>query len=135
MGKYRRLSVQREKIYELIRDSRNHPTALWVYERLKNEFSSLSLGNVYRNIRILIEDNRIRSRVFRDSVEHFDAVLSRHDHFICEICSEISDVRISPDDKLAETVQNQTNHSVKCHIIQFYGICNKCKDRYKEVTS
>ena len=56
----RRKSRQRERIYELLRTRKDHPTAQDVYARLKYEMPSLSLGNVYRNIAILLEEGRIR---------------------------------------------------------------------------
>jgi len=129
MDKKRRISAQRERIYSLIRDNNNHPTALWLFDHLKTEFPALSLGNLYRNLRILMEEDRIRSRVFRDGVEHFDAVLKHHHHFICEKCSEISDILIPLEENLLGEVQEKTRHQVNSHTIQFYGICNTCKEK------
>ena len=129
MVRKRRYSVQREKIYNLIKENNTHPTALWLYDHLKQDIPTLSLGNLYRNLNILIEDNRVRRRVFRDGVEHFDAVLKRHHHFICEECSEITDILIPLDENIVEVIQDKTNHRVNSHTIQFYGICNKCKEK------
>ena len=127
MAKKRRASAQRERIYSLIRENNNHPTALWLFDHLKNEFPALSLGNLYRNLNILMEENRIRARIFRDGVEHFDAVLKRHHHFICDQCTGITDIMIPLDENIVEVIQRKTSHTVNSHTIQFYGICNKCK--------
>ena len=134
MGKKRRISLQREQIYETIKENNNHPTALWLYDHLKEQFSSLSLGNLYRNLRILMEENRVKSRIFRDGIEHFDAVLRAHHHFVCENCSRISDISIPADGDLAGMVHTHTRHKVNSHIIQFYGICEQCNALKKEVT-
>ena len=50
-----RQSKQRTRILELLRSTEIHPTADWFYEKLKNEFPQLSLGTVYRNLSILVE--------------------------------------------------------------------------------
>ncbi|MCU0373081.1 MAG: transcriptional repressor, partial [Ignavibacteria bacterium] len=56
----------------------------------KNEIKSLSIGNVYRNIRILIEQGLIINRDFGDGIEHFDAMTQIHYHFICEKRADFS---------------------------------------------
>ncbi|MDZ7797730.1 MAG: transcriptional repressor [Candidatus Marinimicrobia bacterium] len=50
-----RKSKQRQRILAVLNSTRSHPTAAWLYDRLKPEFPSLSLGTVYRNLRILEE--------------------------------------------------------------------------------
>ena len=50
---YRR-SKQRERILELLQSTEAHPTASWVFGKLRKKFPNLSLGTVYRNIGILI---------------------------------------------------------------------------------
>ncbi|MDZ4133846.1 MAG: transcriptional repressor, partial [Dethiobacteria bacterium] len=47
--KYKR-SRQRERILGILRGTKTHPTASWVYDELKKEFNNLSMGTVYRNI-------------------------------------------------------------------------------------
>ena len=83
MESKRRNSRQREKIYELIKGSQGHPSVQEISDLLKSEIKSPSIGNVYRNLRILIEQGRIKCRNFGDGVEHFDAVTQDHYHFVC----------------------------------------------------
>ena len=45
-----RFSHQRERIYQAVLESRDHPTAEMVYQQLKPELPRLSLGTVYRNL-------------------------------------------------------------------------------------
>jgi Fur family peroxide stress response transcriptional regulator len=127
MKTVRRKSKQRERIFELIQKSPDHPTAQMVYERLKNEINSLSMGNMYRNIRILIEQGRIISRDFGDGVEHFDAMTHVHYHFICKKCNAVSDFIMPVQESITKKAQKISKHSIMSHTIQFYGICEKCK--------
>ncbi len=53
-------SRQREKILELLKSTGSHPTADWIYEKLKAEFPNLSMSTVYRNLNILIEQELIK---------------------------------------------------------------------------
>ena len=127
----RRKSVQREKIYKIIKNSTLHPTALWVYDLLKKEIPSISLGNVYRNIKILIEKGRIKSRDFGDGIEHYDAITNFHYHFICEHCNRISDFMFPVQNNITKMAQKKSKHYITSHTVQFYGICYKCNKKNK----
>ena len=69
-----------------------HPSAEWVYEKLKNDIPGLSLGTVYRNIAVFKDTGIIRSVGVYNGQERFDAVLTPHSHFICTSCFKISDI-------------------------------------------
>jgi Fe2+ or Zn2+ uptake regulation protein len=58
-GKYRK-SRQRDRILEILQNTKSHPTADTIYLMLKEEFPDLSLGNVYRNLNILVETGMIQ---------------------------------------------------------------------------
>ena len=126
MKTIRRKSRQREKIYQIIKASAGHPTAQSVYETLKKELPSLSLGNVYRNIKILSEQQRIACREFGDGIEHYDAIVAMHYHFICEQCKNVSDFSMPLQEIITKKAQKTSSHSIKGHTIQFYGVCEKC---------
>ncbi len=133
MNPVRRKSKQRESILELIKASSEHPTAQMIYDLLKNEIKPLSIGNVYRNIRILIEQGLITGRDFGDGIEHFDAMTQIHYHFMCEKCKSVSDFAMPVRDSITESAQKVSKHTITGHTIQFYGICDKCKKKIKKV--
>ena len=55
----KRYSRQRELIYQALRDTKEHPTADMIYQALRPEHPTLSLGTVYRNLNVLSSDGRI----------------------------------------------------------------------------
>src|ERR1017187_3930536 len=87
----RRETRQRALVYETVACSRTHPTAEWVYERVRRSMPRVSLGTVYRNLQILVTEGRLRTWT-RDRTARFDADLSDHDHFICERCHLLIDL-------------------------------------------
>ena len=129
MDKIRRKSKQRERIYELIKGSAEHPTAQWIYEKLRLEIPTASIGNVYRNINILIEDGLVEARDFGDGIVHYDAIISTHYHFICNECNTITDFPLPVQDKITTMAQKETQNIITSHTIQFSGICEKCKKK------
>ncbi len=132
MKPVRRKSRQRERIYEFIRSRMDHPAAHNVYEALKKETPSISLGNVYRNINILVEEGRITRREFGDGAEHYDAIPGLHYHFICDTCKTITDFPMQSQELITKKAREMSKHSISGHTIQFFGTCEKCRKRTKD---
>jgi len=129
--KIRRKSSQRENIYEIILSDKSHPTAISIYEKIKRTMPTASLGNLYRNLNILVEEGRIIKRKFADDTEHYDAITDIHYHFICEICNTVSDFSMPVQPSITKNAQKISEHIISSHTIQFYGICEKCKKKNK----
>ena len=123
-----RHSKQRERILEILKNTRIHPTAGWIYNKLQNEFSGLSMGTVYRNLNILIEQGLVKKIDFGSTFDRFEANIHPHYHFICENCGAIKDLDMPIDKSLNEKVNKQTNYQTNRHRIEFYGICDECKN-------
>jgi len=125
-GFYRR-SRQRERILALLRSTESHPTAAWVYDRLKREFPRLSVGTVYRNVAILVEEGLVNRIDFGSTFDRFDANTAPHYHFICEECAQIIDVEVPFDHSITTRVDPTSGLEVHRHEIEFYGLCDACK--------
>ena len=123
----RNRSRKRERILELLQETGAHPTADWVYDRLKKEFPNLSMGTVYRNLNILVEQGKIDRIDFGSTFDRFDANVGPHYHFICEHCGAIVDLSLPIDDSLNRRVNELTPFRVKRHSIEFYGLCDRCQ--------
>ncbi len=123
----RRKSKQREKIFTVIKNTKSHPTAQWIYDKVRKEIPSASMGNVYRNIRILIEEGRIQSRDFGDGNEHYDAVTDLHYHFICKKCGSIDDFDMPIQTTIEDEARKKTRNLITGHTIQFFGLCKNCR--------
>jgi len=130
--KYRK-SKQRNKILEILKNTNIHPTVDWIYDKLKKDFPKLSIGNVYRNLNILVEQKLVRRMDFGSTFDRFDAVRAPHYHFICEHCGAVIDLDLSYDDKLNQKAMDSSGCKVHDHKIQFYGLCDKCKNKLRQL--
>lgn len=129
--KYRK-SKQRNKILEILKNTKTHPTADWIYDKLKEDFPKLSIGNVYRNLNILVEQRLIRRIDFGSTFDRFDAVRTPHYHFVCEQCGAVIDLDLSYDDQLNQKAMESSGYRVHNHKIHFYGLCDKCKNKRQQ---
>jgi Fur family peroxide stress response transcriptional regulator len=123
----RKRSRQRERILELLHSTGAHPTADWLYDRLKGEFPNLSMGTVYRNLNILVEQGLANRIDFGSTFDRFDARVDPHYHFICEKCGAIVDLPLPIDATLNRKVDESTPFKVNRHRIEFYGTCDRCR--------
>lgn len=131
MKTQRRKSKQRERIFAWIAASTFHPTAQDVYAALKREMPFLSLGNVYRNIAILMEAGRIQGGEFGRGTVRYDAVTEGHYHFVCERCGTVSDFAMPTRDDITVAARRYSPHQIAGHTIRFFGVCAGCAGEAK----
>ena len=65
-----------------IRDSCStdtHPTADWIYEQARKRIPEISLGTVYRNLQVLLEDKKI----IAVSYTHLDVYKRQNQPCLC----------------------------------------------------
>ena len=124
-AKYKR-SKQRERILGILLNTDRHPAAAWIYDQLRGEFSNLSMGTVYRNLNILVEQDKVRRIVCGSTFDRYDAKTEQHYHFICQECRLIMDVEMPFDESLNERINSTHRFKAVGHQIQFFGICETC---------
>ena len=92
MEKKLRYSHQREMIYQFLLANKEHPSAEMIYEHLKETLPGLSLGTVYRNLKLLEALGKVRRVINHQGSERYDAICGDHVHFICQECGSIRDI-------------------------------------------
>ncbi|MDR1131955.1 MAG: transcriptional repressor [Oscillospiraceae bacterium] len=123
----KRYSRQRERICRAVLDTTEHLTAEMVYQRLKPESPSLSLGTVYRNLNRLVEEGCIVKLPF--PVERFDGITEPHAHFLCGKCGRVFDMPdVDYDSALDAKAGAVYRHTVRRHELIFYGSCADCAE-------
>lgn len=124
-------SRQRESIKKYLANTTEHPTADMVYTNIRKQYPNISLGTVYRNLNLLVDQGDIIKFTTGDSSDRFDGNTQRHYHFLCTKCSEISDIFMDNDfiDMVNKTASSQFNGEVSGHNTLFYGLCNECQEK------
>jgi Fur family peroxide stress response transcriptional regulator len=123
-----RRTKQKEAILEVLRGTKSHPTADWVYNEVRKEIPNISLGTVYRNLRILCESGEISELDLCDTSARFDARKDNHYHFRCEKCGRVFDVDMSLDEDINSRATQKTGFKVLYHRLEFRGICKDCQE-------
>ncbi len=120
-------SRQRDAILEVLKGTKVHPTADWVYSEVRKIIPNISLGTVYRNLAKLSDENTIVKLGLGTSVEHFDGNPDPHYHVMCTECGAIKDIEAEPLEELNKWAKNLFNGEIYKHSAIFFGRCNECQ--------
>lgn len=118
-----RYSKQREALLQLLRSTKSHPDAEWLYTGLRNEYPHISLGTVYRNLRQLTEAGEILELCFGNT-SHFDGDISPHYHMECSKCHRIFDIS---NDSVSVTVKSEDGFQIDGINLMLNGVCRNCQ--------
>jgi Fur family transcriptional regulator, peroxide stress response regulator len=122
-----RKSVQRDAILRIVKNATSHPGAVWVYDQVRKEIPNISMGTVYRNLKLLAQAGQIRELDIPGNASRFDGSTSKHQHLICEKCGCISDLDEAIDLKVEARIFQKTGFQVKRKYLKFIGLCSDCQ--------
>lgn len=119
-------SRQREAIVAFLKTRKDHPTADTVYQEIRTIIPNISLGTVYRNLAQLSERGEILRLPCDGKMDHFDADIRPHYHFLCKECGCVKDIEIPYAKQLDITAAESFEGVITSHTLLFEGVCNTC---------
>jgi Fe2+ or Zn2+ uptake regulation protein len=125
-----RLTRPRRLVLEIVSAGTLHPSAYSVYNRVRRRLPHVSLGTVYRNLRVLVEMGLLRESA-HPAGSRFDPNTTPHDHFTCVQCRRIYDVARTRAGRARERISSM-GFQVLEHRVEFYGCCRACRQRRRK---
>ena len=123
--KQKRMTRQKAAVYRIIRETNVHPTADWIYEQARKEIPDISLGTVYRNIQVLLEEGKIIELNYGKGQSRFDGNVKPHYHFVCSKCGRVLDFpAASPEQE--QPLLGHAPGRVDGYRFECYGVCKDC---------
>lgn len=116
-------SLQRETVLNVLRGTKSHPTAEWVYAETRKILPSISLATVYRNLNKLVESGEIIRIEGAFEKDRYDADTEPHAHIVCEKCGAVRDCRIPSD--IAARLKELSGGAR--YDLSFKEVCKNCK--------
>ena len=114
-------------ILSVLRSTDTHPNADWIYQEVKQVLPHISLGTVYRNLRILVESGEALELSFGSTSSRFDGNPKNHYHLVCSDCGNVYDLDLPVKLHLNAKVSEDSGHKVLDHRLEFYGTCKICR--------
>ena len=131
MEKKLRHSHQRDMIYNYMLETKEHPSAEMIYEDLKKIEPNLSLGTVYRNLKLLEELGMVRKVTNVNNVERYDAMTYDHIHFVCDECGSVFYLPNFDNEVIKEKFSNEVGGEINWVNIILGGKCKHCREKLK----
>ena len=119
-------SKQRDMIKAFLMTRKDHPTADTVYMNVRQLNPNISLGTVYRNLTLLADIGEIQRLRLGDGVDHFDADISPHYHFICSKCGSVIDLEMEELTGIIDNAADSFKGHIDGHMNYFYCTCVDC---------
>ena len=91
-----RMTRQRQEIYRILIEQRDHPTANEVFMRAKDRLPNISLATVYNCLEALVQHGIIRQVNFDRESSRYCPNLREHGHFHDASTGVIHDVDFKP---------------------------------------
>lgn len=121
----RKVTPQRQRIFEALHGNTDHPTAEAVWDRVRADLPTVSLKTVYQTLHELAALGELQSFDLGTGSARFDPNVENHHHLVCTVCGEVHDVEA---DFTGVRVPSGADHGfeVSSTEIVFRGTCPRC---------
>jgi len=124
-----RYTPQRRRVFDVLLEQRDHPTATEVFMRAKKRMPSISLATVYNCLETLVECGLVRQVNIDREPTRYCPNLRKHGHFICSKCSGVTDIDLDSESVKKMLQGLPTSYTVDSVEINLRGTCTQCHQK------
>ena len=123
-----RLTSHRLALLRLLACSEGHPSAAQLYERLRVQFSTVSLATIYKTLALLKDEGEVLEIDLRSDSRYDGIKPYPHPHLVCTRCGQIMDAeQVLPLSSIDQQIAEKYGFQVVRQHLLFYGICSECQ--------
>ncbi|MEW6676242.1 MAG: Fur family transcriptional regulator [Nitrospirota bacterium] len=135
-----RLTIPRQAILDVLSKTTEHLSAEDIYLKVHKTYPAIGLTTVYRTLELLVQTGMIFKFDFGDGRARHELSegpksIGHHHHLVCTGCGRIVDYTDFIDEEIEllrrteEGLSKKYNFRIINHLIQFYGLCEKCQNK------
>jgi Fur family transcriptional regulator, peroxide stress response regulator len=121
------ITPQRVAIYKELISSLEHPSAVMIFNRVREYYSNISLDTVNRTLLTFNDIGLAKIVESSGDPKRFDPNLEPHHHFRCIKCGKIEDFKNQSYDALEVPPELKEKFTVMKKIVHLEGYCDKCR--------
>lgn len=121
----KRFTRQRRAVLEVLRSTRRHPDAAWIYHEVKKRVPSISLGTVYRTLDALVREGMVIA-LHTGGPTRYDAFTEPHPHLVCRRCGAVLDLDLEVGGLVEAARSSHPELVVERAWLAFEGLCPDC---------
>ncbi|MCI0748212.1 MAG: transcriptional repressor [Verrucomicrobia subdivision 3 bacterium] len=120
-----RPTVQREHVYRVLLQDRDHPTAEQVFMRAKKGMPDISMATVYNCLDALVKCGLVKEVNVDRAAMRYCPNMHEHWHFRCDNCGAVYDIDLPPS-RLRLELKVPKGFQPKTYEISMRGACPNC---------
>jgi Fur family transcriptional regulator, ferric uptake regulator len=134
-----RLTVPRKAIMDILGRSNQHLSAEDIFMEVHKLNPNIGLTTVYRTLEILVNMGMVSKFDFGDGRARYELKgpeeEDHHHHLVCTECKKVVNYTEFMKEELEflkraeKGLSKKYNFDIKNHVIQFYGLCEKCRSK------
>jgi Fur family peroxide stress response transcriptional regulator len=90
-----RFTPQRQHVYDVLLQKRDHPTAEEIFIRAKGGMPDISMATVYNCLDTLVQSGLARQVTVDRGATRFCPNMREHCHFYCDVCAQVFDIGLT----------------------------------------
>ena len=122
-----KVTTQRLAIYKFIATREDHPSADQIYQALKNDYPTISLGTIYKTLDLLEKPILLEKLRFNGDRIRYDLDMELHINIICSKCRQIHDYKAENVKKLWNIIISDIGIKPLGQRFDLYYECDNCK--------
>jgi Fur family peroxide stress response transcriptional regulator len=122
-----RFTPQREHVYSVLLQKRDHPRAEEVFIRAKRDLPDISMATVYNCLDALVKCGLVRQVTLERGAARFCPNMREHCHFYCDSCDSVFDI----DLRAEAGIPLPRGFKASRYDIAIHGCCPACAGKRK----
>ena len=120
-----KVTPQRLKIVSMLH-AHGHINIEDLFSGMREEFPSVSLATIYKNINQMIQSGLIQEVKLPSQKSVYELVKEPHLHMVCDRCHKVEDILVGTD-KIIEEAEKASGYKILESFITLRGICPECR--------
>lgn len=121
-----KVTTQRLEIFKYVLSRDDHPSAEQVYQALKIDFPTISLGTIYKTLHLMEDLNLIQELGFKDGTVRYDPDTDLHLNLVCTSCGKIKDRKPQNLEMIWKELLSNLDIKTEGQRIDIYYKCSEC---------
>lgn len=122
-----KVTPQRLAVFKALENTKEHPGADGIYNKLLPMYPTMSLATVYKSLEVFKEIGLIQELNLGEGSFRYDANTTQHPHIHCLKCGKVDDVNDDMIFDLLDNVKARTGYNLVKQQLYFYGYCPHCQ--------
>ncbi|MFC1769918.1 Fur family transcriptional regulator [Nitrospirota bacterium] len=122
-----KLTPQRQMVLDVLKDSKDHPSADDVFTKVKNVYSGISFKTVYNTLELFRDNGIIQELIIDAKKKRFCPDPRPHNHIICSGCKRVVDVFFEVPANLPDALTH--GFKIDGFSVVYHGLCPECSKK------